>query len=317
MQTPVITLTLNPALDLSGSVEHLLPQHKLRCQASRRHPGGGGINVARVLKRLGTETIAVFPSAGATGQMLENLLAAEGVSSAIVHVQGETRENVTVDEQSSGSQYRFVFSGPDISDQDTQTCLDRAAALLAPGGWLVASGSLSPGMPEDTYERLGCAVEAQRGHLVLDAAGPAMRKALKNVFLLKVSENELEQTMGAPMFDRGRCVAAARLLLESGPHMIAVTRGEKGALLISQDFALQASAPAITPRSTVGAGDSFLAALVRGLTQHKLPADALGWAVAAGTAALLEPGTELAKAGEIARLAPKITVERLQEAAVS
>lgn len=315
MEMQVVTLTLNPALDLSGAVERLMPQHKLRCHDAMRHPGGGGINVARVLKRLDYEAVAVFPAAGVTGQMLEHLLSAEGVASAVVHTGGATRENVTVNEEATGRQYRFVFPGPDVSAHDTQACLDRATDLLSPGGWLVASGSLAPGMPEGTYAKLGAQVRARKGRLVLDAAGAPMRKALGQTFLLKLSEHELEQAVGAPVFDRQRCIAGARLLLESGPEMIAITRGENGALLVSRDFALTARAPAIAPKSTVGAGDSFLAALTWALLNRKMAADALGWAVAAGTAALLEPGTELATAPEISRLFPQVTVERLHETA--
>jgi 6-phosphofructokinase 2 len=288
----------------------------LRCRNHRRHPGGGGINVARVLKRLGCEAVAVFPAAGVTGQMLADQLSAEGVASIVVHTDGTTRENVTVDEEATGRQYRFVFPGPDASPKDTQACLDQAVEHLPSGGWLVASGSLAPGMPDDTYERLGASVRARQGRLVLDAAGLPMRKALPHTFLLKLSEQELEQAVGAPVFDRGRCVAGARLLLHSGPQLIAVTRGESGALLVSRDFALTASAPPIVPKSTVGAGDSFLAALTWSLANRKMAADALGLAVAAGTAALLEPGTELASATEISRLAPMVTVESLHETAI-
>lgn len=316
MEPKFVTLTLNPALDLSAEVDHLAPAHKLRCRAERRQPGGGGINVARVLSRLGADAVAVFSVAGITGQLLDQLLAAEGVAGVMVPVAGETRENITIDEKNSGQQYRFVFEGPPASPAETEACLVATAGLFARDNWLVASGSLAPGMPDDTYLRLGHRALAAGVRFVLDASGPAMLKALPTLYLLKVSESELEHCIGAPMADRDRCIAGARLLLDSGPKLVVVTRGDKGALLVSRDFVLEAQAPAIKPRSTVGAGDSFLAALVWELSRGRLPAQALATAVAAGSAALLQPGTELAHADDIMRIAPRVQVQHLPEPAI-
>lgn len=311
----LVTLTLNPAIDLSGEVDHLRPAHKLRCRNERRDPGGGGINVARVLARLGAGPLAVFPAAGAAGALLERMVSGEGVACVTVPVAGETRQNVTIDDSASGQQYRFVFAGVPLPEADTEHCLATALALVGEGSWLIASGSLAPNMPPDTYRRLGRRVKEAGGKFVLDASGAPMSEALGEVHLLKLSEKELQEVSAQPVSERGACVAAARRLLARGPHIIAISRGEKGALLVTRDQALVAAAVDIKPHSTVGAGDSFLAALVWDLSRGRTEAEALASAVAAGTAALMEPGTELAQPDVIAQLKPRVTVESLAAAA--
>jgi len=312
LQPFIVTLTLNPAVDLSGDIEKLVPEHKLRCLNERRDPGGGGINVARVLRRLGTDPLAVFPVGGATGGRLEKLVAGESVRHAAIPTGGETRENVTVFETATGNQYRFLFAGPPLSTWDIRKCCDAALLSLTPNAWLVASGSLPPDSPADTYAVLARKATAAGARFALDASGEPLRQALsESIDLVKLNEAELQTHSNMSLPDTAACVAAARTVLACGSRMVAVTRAEKGALLISDSFAFEAVAPAVRPISTVGAGDSFLAALIWELARQSRPEDALRTAVAAGTAALMAPGTDLGRAEAIWRIRPNIQVRSI------
>lgn len=308
----IVTLTLNPAVDLSGEIEKLVPEHKLRCVNERRDPGGGGINVARVLRRLGADPLAVFPVGGVTGGRLEKLVAGESVRHAAIPAGGETRENVTMLETSTGSQYRFLFAGPPLSTWDIRKCCDAALLSVTPGSWLVASGSLPPDAAADTYAVLARKAAAAGACFALDASGEPLREALsESIDLVTLNEAELQSLSNMVLPDTDACVAAARTVLASGPRMVAITRAEKGALLISDSFVLEAVAPAIQPISTVGAGDSFLAALIWELGRKSRPEEALRSAVAAGSAALMAPGTDLSRAEAIWRLRPDIQVRSI------
>ena len=313
----IVTLTLNPAIDTSGEIERLVPGHKLRCSMGKRDPGGGGINVARVLRRLGMESLAVFPSGGTMGEFLTQLVCNEGLSHLVTKIAGETRENLTVHDRASGNQYRFVFAGPCISPPELEACCETALSHLAPSSWLIASGSLPAGAPDDTYAQLARRAAALGARFVLDTSGAALRCAMKErIYLLKASEQELAQASGENVTDRASCIVAAQALIAHGPETVAVSRGDQGALYVGSDFVLSAAAPTITLASTVGAGDSFLAALVWQLVQEASPNQALQWAIAAGSAALLSPGTELCHLSDIQRLLPIVHVQSLSSMAL-
>lgn len=308
----IVTLTLNPAVDRAGKVQKLLPGEKLRCFDEHCHPGGGGINVARALTRFGSETIAIFPAGGLTGALLKRMIQAENVNFACIDVIGATRENVSIFNLADGAQYRFVFPGVEMLASDIQRAGDLALSHLTPGSYFVVSGSLPPGAPVETYAKLVKQASGKGAHVVLDSSGEMLVRSLgPALWLCKLNETELEQITGAPVFDRERCIAAARLLLTSGTQLAAVTRGAKGALLISLADAWAATAPTVHPVSTVGAGDTFLAALLRAIARQQNPEDALREAVAAGSAALLTEGTGLARPEDVKALIPQVFVESI------
>ena len=170
----IVTLTVNPSIDVSASVERVAPFHKLRCIAERRDPGGGGINVARVLKRLGADVTAIYPTGGALGQLLRRLVDQEGVPGLTTPVLGETREDFTVIEQSTGRQYRFVLPGPRLSEQEWRACLDAFSSLDQRVRFVVGSGSLPPGVPDDFYGRIAQVAKQAGRKLFIDTSGPPL-----------------------------------------------------------------------------------------------------------------------------------------------
>ena len=304
----LITLTLNPALDLATTTDHVAPTHKLRCGPVRRFAGGGGINVARVLHRLGADVSAWALAGGAAGAQVQQLLANEGVPTQLQRIAGDTRENFSVVETTTGQEFRFVLPGPTLQASEWQACLDALATHAPAPRWLIASGSLPPGTPDDFYAQLVRAVSAVSGQgvrVAVDTSGPPLAAALKaGVALVKPSLRELRDLLQQPLEHAADWCAAAQSLVHSGAaDTVALSVGEQGAVLATREGVWQAPAlnvPATT--GTTGAGDCFLAALVWTLDRGDAPAEALRWGVAAGAAALLHPGTSLAQADDVQRL---------------
>ncbi len=301
----LITLTLNPALDLATTTDHVAPTHKLRCGPVQRFAGGGGINVARVLHRLGADVSAWALAGGAAGTQVRQLLAAEGVPALLQPISGDTRENFSVVETTTGQEFRFVLPGPTLQASDWQACLDTLAAQQPPPHWLIASGSLPPGTPDDFYAQLARALSAHGVRVVIDTSGPPLAAALQaGVAMVKPSLRELRDVMQQPLEHAADWCTAAQSLVHSGAaEIVALSVGEQGAVLATREGVWQAPAlnvPATT--GTTGAGDCFLAALVWALDRGDAPAEALRWGVAAGAAALQHPGTTLAQADDVRRL---------------
>lgn len=309
----ILTITMNPAVDLFTSTAHVRPTHKLRCGPALVHPGGGGINVARVLTRLDVQALALYPAGGLTGRLLRKLLDAEGVAGRAVEIEGETRESFTVHDQGSGQDYRFVLPGPRLGGAEWQACLDAAATVSVAGRMAVASGSLPPGVPEDFYARLARRLAAQGVRLALDTSGPALAAALAaGVYLVKPSLRELGDLTGAVLDTPAQRLSACRSIVQAGRvEVVALSLGAEGALLVTREGAWQAAALAVPVASTVGAGDSFLGALLAALGRGGSFEEALARGIAASAAALLTSGTALCQPADVERLLPQVRVQAL------
>lgn len=301
----LITLTLNPALDLATTTDHVAPTHKLRCGPVQRFAGGGGINVARVLHRLGADVYAWALAGGAAGTQVRQLLAAEGVPTLLQPISGDTRENFSVVETTTSQEFRFVLPGPTLQPAEWQACLDALATHTPPPRWLIASGSLPPGTPDDFYAQLARAASGRGVRVAVDTSGPPLAAALQaGVALVKPSLRELRDVMQKPLEHAADWCTAAQSLVHSGAaDIVALSVGEQGAVLATREGVWQAPALNVPATSgTTGAGDCFLATLVWALDRGDAPAEALRWGVAAGAAALLHPGTTLAQADDVRRL---------------
>ncbi|HEX5373972.1 MAG TPA: 1-phosphofructokinase family hexose kinase [Aquabacterium sp.] len=309
----ILTVTMNPALDLSTSVDQVMPTHKLRCAAAQIHPGGGGINVARVVHRLGGDCLALYPAGGVTGQSLKQLLDAEQVPHRCIDIAAETRESFSVHELSSGLDFRFVLPGPTLQAPEWQACLAAIGSLPEAPRYLVASGSLPPGVPVDFYARLSAQAKAQGSHVVLDTSGPALAAALaEGVYLFKPSLRELRDLTGQALADEAQWCAAARQLIDQGQaQIVALSLGEDGAMLVTADQAWRAPALQVTVASTIGAGDSFLGGLVWALNQGQDLSEAFRHGMASGAAALLSRGTTLCDPQDVARLHQQVVLRSL------
>jgi 6-phosphofructokinase 2 len=310
IMTDIVTVTPNPAVDVSMSVEKIIPVRKLRGSEPRRDPGGGGINVARVIKRLGGDVCAIYPVGGSTGDVLRKLLDREGVASKTFAIADETREDFFVSETATGQQYRFILPGPELSAGEWQECLDLLARSEPFPRFVVASGSLPRGVPDDFYARLARLAKTRGARMVVDTSGPALATAVaEGVDLIKPSLREMRELAGREPSDAFEWEDAARHLVRDGKvATVALTMGHLGAVLVTRDLVLRASALAIAPVSAVGAGDSFLGALIHGLAAGAALDDCFRRAVAAGAAALLNPGTGLCLPDDVERLAGQVIV---------
>jgi 6-phosphofructokinase 2 len=309
----IATLTINPAIDLSTSVERLMPGRKLRCKGLQRDPGGGGINVARVVRRLGSEIIAVYTCGGIVGRLLEELVTREGIESRTVQVAAETREDFTVHEEESGQQFRFVLAGPQVTETEWQGCLNAVCSLEPFPRYLVASGSLPPGVPDDFYARVAQAAREHGAKFLLDTSGPPLKAALaEGVYLIKPNLHELMDLVHLHAGDqKGQIAACRRIVEQEQAQIVALTLADKGALLTTRDGTWRAPALPIEPTSVVGAGDSFLGGMTWGLAEGHSVETAFRYAVAASSAALLQPGTELCHGADIIRLFHDVELKRV------
>jgi 6-phosphofructokinase 2 len=291
MRSRIITVTLNPAVDLACEADAVIHTHKVRTSTEQFDPGGGGINVARVIRELGGEALAVLLTGGGTGRFLQELLDEARVECLSIPVSGRTRVSVTVHERATGLEYRLVPQGPPITASEWGSVLDAIGRIE--GGWVVASGSLPPGAPEDAYAHIARICVRRGQHFVLDTSGPALRAALgEGATLIKPSIGEMEALLGRPLRDpRDQEHEAMELVLGGAAKMIAISLGAAGALLASASGVLRMSAPQVPIRSAVGAGDSFVAGMTLALANGLAIEEAFAWGIATGSAAVMSYGT--------------------------
>ena len=307
----ILTLTMNPALDVSTSVPFVLPDQKLRCDEPRYEPGGGGINVARAVHRLGGHARAWFPAAGPAGDLLQQLLRDEGVPQTVVTTRAWTRENLNVVEETSGRQFRFCMPGAALGETEWRPFLADGVLPDPAPAFFVASGSLPPGVPVDFYAQLATRMRARGRRLVLDTSGEPLAHAVEaGVYMLKPSLREFRTLTGAATADEAALVALAVDVVTRRRwcEVLVLSLGAAGALWVSADGGARLAAPAVPVRSTVGAGDSMVAAIVHALASGRTIGDAVRFGVAAGAAAVLNPGTELCHRADVERLEAQVAV---------
>ena len=299
----IVTLTMNPALDIATSTDRVEPTHKLRCSMPRYDPGGGGINVARAVHALGGEAVAVFPAGGAAGEMIRYMLNQQDVPHHAIAISGFTRESLAVEERRTGRQFRFLLPGPVISESDQERCLDKLALATAEATYIVASGSLPLGVPADFYARIAKLAQSLGKRFILDTSGAALKQAGRGIYLLKPSLRELGDLVGSEIRTEREQEQAAREIIEQGrSEVIVVSLGDQGALLVTAGRAERFAAIPVEASGSVGAGDSTLAGIMVSLCRGLELGEAVRYGMAAGAAALLGSGTELCRRSDVERL---------------
>lgn len=312
---PILTLTLNPALDLSTATPEVRPGPKLRCAAPLVDPGGGGINVARALRILGDEALALVPLGGSTGARLAQALTQEGVRFQTIPAPGETRQSLAVTDRHSGQQFRFVLPGATWARDTMDAVLACLRRVMPEGALLVMSGSQPPGVPDRFAAEVQAALPPG-ARLVLDTSGPALtavvRAPIPGLSVLRMDDAEAETLAGRPFADRAASAAYAAELVAAGvAETVILARGAEGSVLADAKGKLFAPAPQVQVVSAVGAGDTFVAALVRALALHQPREVALCDAVAAAAAACLTPATDLCRIADVTRFRPLVQPEVL------
>jgi len=290
----IVTITFSPCIDKSTSIPFLISEKKLKCTSPKLEPGGGGINIARAIKKLGSEAMAIFPSGGYTGQYFNYLMEKENIATTIIATENETRENIIVFEEATGKQYRFGMPGTELKESEWKQCLDAIAQLDHPE-FIIASGSLPPGMPQDIYARVAKIAKNKNAKFIVDTSGDALKYAAKEgVYLLKPNLEEFRTLTGVKDLNITNLEeVAGKYILNANCSIIVISLGENGAFLITKNEQYKVHTPIVDRNSTVGAGDSMLAGIVLGLSQGLSLKETLQYGVACGTAATMNPGTEL------------------------
>lgn len=306
---PILTITLNPALDLTTSIDRLRPRQKLRCSVPRYDAGGGGANVSRAIRRLGGSSTAFVTIAGATGRQYRDVLATDRIDTEIWETDGETRISLTVMEEASGEHFRFVLPGPEFPTGGVESLLARLAATIADGyRFVVASGSLPPGLPVDTYARLARITRKAGADFIVDAAGPALTAtSAERPYLIRLNHTEAEELTGGGNPEATAHKLTEELLLRGAAEVVIVSIAEGGAIVAAEGKRLHIRPPRVKVQSTVGAGDSFVGALALGLARGWPLEDACRYGVAAAASAVTTPATELCEAESTERYFRKIS----------
>jgi 6-phosphofructokinase 2 len=311
MQLPILTLTLNPALDMATEVAELVPGQKLRCTNPMLDPGGGGLNVSRAIRALGGDSLALVALGGLTGDRLAGLIRADGVTFLSILGPGETRQSLTVTEQSTGKQYRFMLPGPVWTETERARVFTLLRATARPGGFSVISGSQPPGVPADFPAQLAASMPGSRP--ILDTSSQALVEAVRHPIpgleVLRMDSEEGEALAGRTLESRSDTADFAQSLVQKGvAKMVVVARGADGNVLADGTRRIFAAAPKVKVKSTVGAGDSFVAAFVLALARGQWPDQALAQGSAAAAAAVMTDATHLCRQEDVERLLPQAAV---------
>lgn len=302
----VVTLTLSPTLDDSFTVPRLRPISKLRCSAARFDPGGGGINVARILHVLGEPATAVFPRAGYLGQELQHLLDLEGIATVAIPVEGETRQSHHVIEVETGLEYRFVLEGPGLAIEDRRRCLRALEDHAGSADYVVLSGSFPPGVPPSFVGDVALVAADAGARLILDTSGAALGCA-HGAFLIKPSIHELEALTGRRLEHLDDQVRAARCVLDRCQgKVIVLSRGRQGVVVVTKDAAETIPAHAVEVVNTVGAGDALVAGAVAGLCRGWELSRAIRLGIACSAAMTGTVGTALFAQDDLERFTEEV-----------
>lgn len=316
MRTDILTITLNPTVDFATSAETVFSDQKLRCSEPHIDPGGGGINVARAIRKLGGQATALIAIGGGNGAQLLQLLALEGVPTVAFQGPGESRLSFSVTDRGDSAQYRFVMPGPIWDRSDVDRAIRSVDQAIGDGTFVVLSGSQPPGVAKEFPSILANHVTGQGARLIVDTSGPALHNLVQQpndvIDTLRMDSEEAEDLAGRSLPDRADTAAFGQSLVARGAaqHVI-IARGADGSVLASADETWHAVAPRIDVISKVGAGDSFVGAYTLARGRGTVAEEALRQAVAAASAACATEGTRLCEPDITAAQLADTTLERL------
>lgn len=314
--TAILTITLNPTVDIATEADTVEPERKLRCSRPKTDPGGGGINVSRAITLLGGHSTAFVAVGGPLGDKLVHLLAEAGIGLAPFPAPGETRQSFSVTDQSTGAQYRFVMPGPLWPRRSVDAALSRIARAAPKGGIVVLSGSQPPGVPVDFPTRLTSRIARAGARLLLDTSGKPLhhlcRASARPAYVLRMDEDEAEGLAGRPLPTRDASADFAQSLVTRGlAQIVIVARGADGSVMATADHRWHCAAAKVPVVSKVGAGDSFVGALALALSRGDELPRALQFGVAAASAAVMTEATQLCRPSDVRRLLPQCVVTAL------
>lgn len=300
----VVTITMNPAIDQSSETDIVTDEKKLHCSKPRYEPGGGGINVSRALRILGGESLALYPAGGISGELLQRLLDKEELNHQAIHIEDDTRINVSVLESSTNKQYRFNMPGARLTQEEQRAILSEIKQVCSDARYLVASGSLPPGVPEEFYGHLAQIARKHDARFIADTSGKALKEVLnQGVFLIKPNLREFMDILGKELESEEQVIDdATQLVKDNNIEVLVLSLGPAGVLMVTEVDHHHFYTPITPIRSRVGAGDSMLAGMTFKFNQGASEVEAVQYGIAAGAAAVMTPGTELCRKEDTERL---------------
>lgn len=308
---PIVSLSLNPAIDLTYEIPDLKHDHKTRATKTYYDPGGTGINVGRALEKLKTNAYTCCITAGKMGDFLHSMLEQELTNVSTLQVEGETRINTTLIQQHPQYQYGINAAGPRITALQLEQIIKQFLSLCQQGIG-VLTGSLPPGIEDRTYQNINTALKQQGGRCIIDAPVSVLKKALQSKpFLIKPNQHELEALQNKTLDSVEKAATEARILAKQGTSYVCVSLAEKGAILTGPENSYYCNSPSIKLHSTVGAGDSMVAGLAYAFSQNQTPAQALKFAVACGAGTAMQAGTQLFNISDLENLSQQIQIKTL------
>lgn len=306
------TLTLNPALDKTVVIPDFRADTVNRIQSLRLDPGGKGINVSKVICKMGGISRATALLGGSTGHIIREMLEAEGIEVDAVSVFGQTRTNLKIIDPESKTNTDINEPGLALTPEQTEDIFRHFTAQLKEGDLAVLAGSVPAGVPHDIYARYIRSCRDRGVKVFLDADGPLFAEGVQAApYLIKPNQDELSRYMGTPLTTLEEIQAAARKLLDLGISKVVVSMGGNGALYVSCDACLYAPALSVPVGSTVGAGDSVVAALALAEERGLTPEQTLALATATGAANVMSSGTQAADAAQVEALLPQVRCQAL------
>ena len=307
----IYSVTLNPALDESISIDSLNAGATNRCAYNGLDPGGKGINASRVIHRLGRGTLAFGLAGGVSGGYLSSALDREGVPHDLETIDGFTRVNVMFYETFNQERTRLLLPGPAVSRAHV-LAIARRLEVVAPGEIVIFGGSLPPGLPTETYAEFIVRLYDRGVRCIIDASGAALASALEaNPLLVRTNVEDAEQLLGRRLQTDDAIVDAACELRARGAHYAVISRGALGAVGTGSEGVFNVIPPSRQATSAAGAGDSMTAGMAIAFNEGLSFEHALRWGAAAGTATAMMPGTALCNPRDVYRLIPDVRVERL------
>lgn len=303
----IVTITPNPTYDFAVDAPKVEANRKLRCVNPERHPGGGGLNVARAAGRLGAEALAIFTAGGIYGAALGELVAEERVPARTIDVAGETRLAFHVRDMATGEEYRFNLPGAELARPERQAILDAIEQEAGEGDYVVGSGSLPPmagaGAQESFWADCARVAKAKKACFVLDSISGLDAALAEGVFLLRHNEHEYVALAGGPLKWPNEIARFAQGLVKKGAaERVVITHGGDGSVMASSTQTIFTPVVPVRAHSAVGAGDSFVAGLLVAWTKGFEDKAALGYAAACAAATRLSAGTSLFRKEDVERL---------------
>ena len=308
----IYTVTLNPALDKTVEIPGMALDTVNRITSMRTDPGGKGINVSKVIAKLGGESCAVGILGGESGRTLLAALEREGLRTHFRFVEGQTRTNLKIIDRALHTNTDINEPGLTVSPADLDALLRDLLGMVREGDIVVFAGSLPQGAPQDTYRVWTAACREKGARVCLDADGVLLAEGLKAApYLIKPNEDELSRLVGHRLTDTDELIAEGRRLLKGGVTRVVISLGEHGALYLRGNEVLYAEGLSVPVGSTVGAGDSVVAALAYADSLGMSDEDAVRLSTATGAANVMCSGTQPAEREAVEKLLPQVKIRRI------